>query len=75
MDSSLRVLHVEDSAADAELVRTTLADAGVTCRVTRVQTADEFRQAVAECRYDLILVDYTLPSYDGKSALRLAREV
>ena len=66
---------MEDSAADAELVRTTLVDAGVTCQITRVQTASEFRNAVAECRYDLILVDYTLPAYDGKSALRMASKV
>ena len=75
MDSSLRILHVEDSVADAELVRTALVEAGMTCQITRVQTADEFRQALAEGGYDLILVDYTLPAYNGMSALKLARQV
>lgn len=75
MDSPVRILHVEDHAADAELVQAMLAEARMTCRITRVQTANEFRQALAEGGYDVILADYTLPAYDGMSALQLAREL
>ena len=75
MESPVRILHLEDSAADAELVRGTLIEAGTICQAIRVQTAVEFRQALTEGGYDLILADYTLPTYDGRSALQLAREI
>ena len=75
MNSPVRILHLEDYAADAELVQATLEEGGVACQATRVQTAYEFRQALAAGGYDLVLADYTLPAYDGMSALQLAREL
>ena len=38
MTSPLRVLHLENDVADAELVRDTLAVEGIACDVTRVET-------------------------------------
>lgn len=75
MDEPIHILHLEDYAADAELVQATLVESGIACQTTRVQTAYEFRQALTDGRYDVILVDYTLPAYDGVSALQLAREL
>lgn len=75
MDNPVRILHLEDDPADAELVEASLESAGMACRVTRVQTRDEFRQALAGGGHDVILADYTLPTYDGVSALQLAREL
>ena len=75
MDKPVRILHLEDYAADAELVRATLEEAGVTFQMLRVQTAYEFRQALAGGGYNVILADYTLPAYDGMSAMQLAREL
>ena len=75
MDQSVRILHLEDDAADAELVQAMLESAGMVCRITRVQTGDEFGEALRQGGYDVILADYRLPTYDGMSALRLAQEL
>jgi PAS domain S-box-containing protein len=75
VNTPLRLLHLEDDDADADIVRKTLESEGVICTVTRVDTEADFRSALAEGGFDLILADYTLPEFDGISALNLAREM
>jgi two-component system CheB/CheR fusion protein len=70
----LRLLHLEDNALDAELVLATLTDGGVVCQVHRVQTRAEFEAAIRAKGYDLILADFSLPSFDGISALKMAQQ-
>jgi PAS domain S-box-containing protein len=72
MKSLLRILYLENDLADAELVRDTLEIAGISCDLTRVETEPGFLAALEQARFDLILADYTLPSFDGLSALKLA---
>jgi signal transduction histidine kinase len=75
MDSHLRILHLEDDATDSALVREALEAGGFACEVTRVDTEAAFSTALDRGGgFDLILADNTLPSFDGLSALRLARE-
>ncbi|MFH2066136.1 MAG: ATP-binding protein [Pseudomonadota bacterium] len=74
MKPFIRVLHLEDDRADAELVQAMLAEAGLVCRITLAQTRDEFETALRDGGTDIILADYSLPMYDGMSALRLAHE-
>jgi signal transduction histidine kinase/FixJ family two-component response regulator len=74
MDPSLRVLHLEDDHTDADIVRGLLESGGVTCQVTRVETRDDFIAALEKTAFDLILADFSLPSFDGLSALRIALE-
>jgi signal transduction histidine kinase/CheY-like chemotaxis protein len=69
--SPLRILLLEDSAHDAELIQELLADQFV-CDVTCVQTRAEFIAGLQDTGIDLILADYKLPSFDGLSALKLA---
>ncbi len=71
---TLRILNLEDSPLDVELIRANLAEAGIACEVLRVQTRDDFCAALEKDRFDLILSDYSLPSFDGLSALEIARE-
>jgi len=73
MTSHLRILHLEDDARDAELVLETLEAEGINCQVTRVETESEFKASLEPGAVDLILADYTLPSFDGLSALRIAQ--
>ena len=73
MSSRLRILHLEDDVADAELVRDTLQMDGIVCDVTRVDTESAFLTSLQQERFDLILADYTLPSFDGLSALKIVR--
>jgi two-component sensor histidine kinase len=70
----LRLLLLEDSDLDAELIEDALAGTGLPCRLSRVVARDEFIRAVAGSRWDLILADYVLPTFDGLSALEIAAE-
>jgi signal transduction histidine kinase/DNA-binding response OmpR family regulator len=74
MDNSLRILHLEDSTKDAELIEATLAGEGLACEVVLVDTREDFVAALEQGGFDLILADYGLTSFDGLSALRIAKE-
>src|SRR5262249_3281986 len=74
MPQLLRVLSLEDDAKDTELVQEMLEGAGLHCEMTRIETEAAFRSALTQGEVHLILADYTLPSYDGLSALRLAKQ-
>jgi len=70
----LDILHLEDDPTDADIVKERLETEGLACRTTRTGTEAEFRAALDRGGYDLILADYTLPSFDGLSALKIAME-
>ena len=70
----LRILHLEDSPIDAELIQAALGTEGVIPHVTRVDTQAEFCACIDQGGFDIILADYTLPAFDGISALKIARE-
>ncbi|OGQ82923.1 MAG: hypothetical protein A3F90_00320 [Deltaproteobacteria bacterium RIFCSPLOWO2_12_FULL_60_19] len=74
MEKPLRILHLEDSPSDADLVKATLEADDIPCRVVRVATRAEFLSALEQGNFDLILADYSLPQFDGGSALAIARE-
>ena len=74
MELPLRVLHLEDDPRDAELVQETLETGGIVCHVTRVETQADFIASLERGGFDLILADYTLPSFDGLSALKVAQQ-
>jgi signal transduction histidine kinase len=70
--SPLRILLLEDSNHDAELIQELLEADHFVCEVTRVQTRAEFVAGLENAGIKLILADYKLPSFDGLSALKLA---
>jgi len=73
MESPLRILHLEDDPNDARLVQSTLKGGGVTCATTCVQSRDDFVAALGRGGIDLILSDFSLPSFDGFASLKIAR--
>src|SRR5580658_605526 len=73
MRAPLRILYLEDDPRDAELVQGTLEAGGIDCDLTRVETQSELVSALEQGGFDLILADYTLPSFDGLSALKVAQ--
>jgi signal transduction histidine kinase/FixJ family two-component response regulator len=75
MNSPLRVLHLEDDVRDTELVQATLEGEGIQSELTRVESQQDFLAALKRESLDLILADYTLPSFDGLSALRIAQQL
>lgn len=74
MKSPLRILHLEDDPKDAELIQSLLVENGITCEIIRVEIRTEFVSALESVEFDLILSDYTLPSFDGLSALTMAEQ-
>jgi PAS domain S-box-containing protein len=70
----LRILIVEDVPMDAELVEYELERARIAFAARRVDTREAFLRELDEFHPDLILSDYTLPRFDGMSALSLARQ-
>src|SRR5579872_3768931 len=73
MTTPLRILHLEDSPADAELVMAALDNEAIACHSERVETKAEFETALTQSAFDLVLSDFSLPSFDGLSALRISR--
>jgi len=72
MRQPLRILSLEDDPHDAELIQELLASEGINGDLTRVDTQPAFVASLEHGNTDLILADYTLPSFDGLSALKLA---
>ena len=70
----LQILHLEDNLLDAELVAANLLRGELDFEVERVETRADFVAAVERNYFDLILADYSLPSFDGLSALLIAQE-
>lgn len=74
-NKSLRILCLEDDDGDLELIRETLAADGLDCWLEQVQTRKEFEAALKETSFDLIISDFSLPAYDGRSALAAAKKL
>jgi diguanylate cyclase (GGDEF)-like protein/PAS domain S-box-containing protein len=68
----VRVLMVEDTETDAALTIRCLRMDGIDCAWKRVETEATFRAALREGPWDLILSDFSLPTFDGPSALAIA---
>ena len=71
MDAPLRVLLVEDSEDDAELMLRELRKGGYELRYQRIETAEEMRTALDREEWDLILSDHRLPNFSSIGALAL----
>src|SRR5688500_9074665 len=65
----LRILHLEDDVDDAELVAQSVRRDGLECELTHASSRESFVRALASCRFDVILSDFRLPTYDGARAM------
>ncbi|MCX6914434.1 MAG: PAS domain S-box protein [Verrucomicrobia bacterium] len=73
MTKALRILLLEDRPTDAELVTRALRKEGIQFSAQRVMTEADFLAQLREFTPDLILADYSLPDYNGLSALAAAQ--
>ncbi|MGD0206243.1 MAG: response regulator [Verrucomicrobiota bacterium] len=73
MKTPLHILHLEHDRNDAGLVQAALEAEGIACTVECVESRADFVTALERGNVDLILSDYSLPAFDGLSALEIAR--
>ena len=71
---SLRLLIVEDAPDDADLVLHELRQAGYAVVHRRVQTASSMRDSLRETSWDLVISDYSMPSFSAIAALEVLQQ-
>jgi DNA-binding NarL/FixJ family response regulator len=75
MIKPVRVLVIEDSVADAELIRHELLRSGLATVTERVDTEHAFVSALEDFLPDVVLSDHALGSFDAESALALLHRI
>jgi signal transduction histidine kinase len=73
-NATIRVLVVEDSELDAELVLDELESDGLSVESRRVESEQEFLAALVEFGADIIISDVSMPHFSGYRALDISRE-
>jgi len=71
--SPLHILHLEDDPRDAALIESILKDEGIACTITCVENRGDFVAALEHGGVDLVFSDFTLPAFDGLSAVEIVR--
>lgn len=69
----VRALVLEDSAIDADLLESHMIRSGVRFVSKRAAGRRDYMEAIAAGGFDIILADYSLPDFDGLTALRIAK--
>jgi PAS domain S-box-containing protein len=70
----LKILFVEDLVSDFEIAQRELQKSGLEFISERVETKDAFLKALTEFKPDIIISDYSMPTFDGMLALKLSLE-
>jgi diguanylate cyclase (GGDEF)-like protein/PAS domain S-box-containing protein len=71
----VKLLVVEDVPTEAEIAVRHLESGGFSCSWKRVDSEAGLRRMLDESRPDLVLSDFTLPGFDGISALEIVQEL
>ena len=75
MNKPLKILHLEDLPADAELVAREIKKSGITGEIVVAANKTAFIKALKEFLPDVILSDHSLPSFDSHEALKIVKEM
>ncbi len=73
MKRVIRILLVEDDAADVEMIRESLRQGGLSFILRHAANEMDFMHELQQHSMDVILCDHGFPSFDGFKALELAR--
>jgi two-component system, cell cycle sensor histidine kinase and response regulator CckA len=74
LDRTVRILHLEDSARDRDLVSDHLEQKGLPMEITDVDNEADFVKALEQKTFDIILSDKSLPDFDGLTARHIVKE-
>jgi PAS domain S-box-containing protein len=75
MDKKIKILLAEDNINDVKLLRGELRKDKLDFDLTVVDNEIGFRKAITEYKPDIILSDYSMPVFDGMSALKIKFEI
>ena len=70
----IKILMVEDTPTDAELALRELKRGGIQHQSRRVETEEELRHELIDFKPDVVLSDFSMPHFDGLSALKVVRQ-
>lgn len=71
--NTIKILFIEDLATDVELAQRALRKENIEFAARVVDTEKGMRKELAEFQPDLIISDYSMPGFDGMSALKITR--
>ena len=74
MKESLKILILEDSATDAEIIQQLLVKKKLNCEFSVANNKETYLMALAEFHPDIILSDHSLPQFNSVDALVIARQ-
>ncbi|MGD0710840.1 MAG: response regulator [Bacteroidales bacterium] len=74
MNNRIKILHLEDSLKDSELIRSLIESGGIEHDYFFVDNEKDFINFLETEKVDIILCDYNLPGYKGDEALKFAKE-
>jgi len=74
MSKELHILILEDVAADAELIERELRKGDIAFSSRRVETKEDFQKELRDFMPDIILADFSLPTFSGLSALLIVKK-
>jgi DNA-binding NtrC family response regulator len=74
-ENEFRILHLEDSATDADLIKRLLQKGGLNFEYFLCDTKETFRRGIAEFKPNVILCDHSLPHFDSVAALNVYKEL
>src|ERR1700730_1268061 len=74
MTEPLRILMLEDSASDAEIVQRLLKNEKLDFEFKLALSRDSFLNALDQFNPSVILADNSLPQFDAKEALRIVHQ-
>ena len=74
MQKSIKILLLEDNPADADLLARQLAKSGLLFSIEVLETREKFVELLNSFCPDLILSDYSMPSFNALSAFNIVKE-
>ena len=74
MNKKIKILHLEDSFKDFELIESVIQSGEIEHEYFLVDNEKDFIGVLETKNIDIILSDYSLPDYNGNEALKVARE-
>jgi len=73
MDKKIKILHLEDSLKDSELIHSLIESSGIRHVYFLADNEKDYLNILEKENIDLILSDYCLPDYNGNEALKVAK--